>query len=163
MPETSPFRETDDDARALARQLIDGATYAALAITDADEAVPSVTRIALATDPEGAPLSLISTLSSHTAALDRDPVCALLVGEPGPTGDPLTHPRITLHARADILARDSEDHPMLREYYLAQRPKAKLYIDFGDFRLVRFAVTTALLNGGFGKAFKLSADDLVPR
>ena len=48
----------------------------------------------------------------------------------------------------------------LREHYLSQRPKAKLYIDFGDFRLVRFDVQTAFLNGGFGKAYKLSSSDL---
>lgn len=158
MAQQSPFRETDDDARHLARSLLAEATHAALAVTS--DGAPSVTRIALALDPLGRPLSLISTLSSHTGALETDPVCALLVGDPGEKGDPLTHPRITLHARAEILDRQSPDHPNLRAFYLSQRPKAALYIDFGDFRLVRFHVADALLNGGFGKAYKLSPGDL---
>ena len=160
MARIDPFRETDNEARALARDLISEATFGALAVIDPEFGTPSVTRIAIATDQMGLPISLISTLSSHTAALERNPLCALLLGEPPDKGDPLTHPRITLHAKAQIVSRDHADHPDLRARYLHQRPKAKLYIDFGDFRMVTFEVSTALLNGGFGKAYKLSAADL---
>ena len=160
MAELSPFRETDDQARALARALLQEATFAALAV--APEGVPSVTRIAFALDPEGRALSLISTLSSHTAALEANPICALLVGEPAEKGDPLTHPRLTLHTEAEIIARSNAQHSDLRDHYLKQRPKAGLYIDFGDFRLVRFHMRDALLNGGFGKAYILKPKDLYP-
>jgi putative heme iron utilization protein len=111
-------------------------------------------------DAGGAPLSLISTLSPHTAALEAETRCALLLGEPGLKGDPLTHPRLTIHARARLIERGDAAHPALRARFLEQRPKAKLYIDFGDFRLVRFEVTDALLNGGFGKAYLFGAEDL---
>ena len=158
MTKRDPFNPVDDDARALARQLIDQATFAALAVIE--NGLPGVTRIAFATTPEGTPLSLISDLSSHTAALAANPACALLVGEPGDRGDPLTHPRMTLHATATFIDRLSTNHPALRAHYLAQRPKAALYIDFADFRLVRFDVNAALLNGGFGKAYRLSPTDL---
>lgn len=158
MKKRDPFNPVDDDARLLARGLLDTATYAALAVLEKGE--PSVTRIAFATTPEGAPLSLISDLSGHTTALEANPKCALLIGEPKDNGDPLTHPRITLQATARFIPRDSVDHPALRDLYLSQRPKAKLYIDFADFRLVRFDVQAALLNGGFGKAYKLSPEDL---
>ncbi len=67
---------------------------------------------------------------------------------------------LTLQATARFIARDSADHAPLRAHYLAQRPKAKLYIDFADFRLVRFDVAGALLNGGFGRAYKLAPSDL---
>lgn len=157
-PKADPFRETDDAARDLARCLIEGATFAALAVVS--QGRPSVTRIALATCPDGAPLTLISELSGHTHALLQDPVCALLVGEPEDRGDPLTHPRLTLHARARFFARNSDAHAALRGHYLAQRPKAKLYIDFCDFHLVTFEIDEALLNGGFGKAYRLTKDDL---
>ena len=46
--------------------------------------------------------------------------------------------------------------------YLAAYPKAKLYFDFGDFRMVEFTVKAAFLNGGFGQAFHLTPDDLRP-
>lgn len=158
MPDPSPFRPVDNDARALARKLIDEARYAAIGVLE--NGAPAVTRIAFATTPEGSPLSLISDLSSHTQSLEADATCSLLVGEPGDKGDPLTHPRITLSAKARFVARSSEDHAVLRAHYLRQIPKAQLYIDFADFRLVRFDVSSALLNGGFGKAFKLGPDDL---
>jgi putative heme iron utilization protein len=158
MTKRDPSRPVDAEARALARQLVDKATYAALAVLESG--LPSVTRIAFATTPEGAPLSLISDLSGHTAALRTTPAASLLVGEPEDRGDPLTHPRLTLQATAHFVARGSAEHSTLRGHYLAQRPKAALYIDFGDFHLVHFDVHTALLNGGFGKAYRLTAEDL---
>lgn len=161
MPNPDPFQPADDDTTQIARDLIARASHAALAVIRPGTAMPSVSRIAMATDPQGAPLSLISSLSHHTAALEASPDCALLLGEPADRGDPLTHPRLTVHARAQVIPRDSAEHAPLRDHYLAQRPKSKLYIDFADFRLVHFAVTDALLNGGFGRAFILTAADLI--
>lgn len=158
MTKRPPFRPPDDAARAQARRLIDTATFAALAVLQ--ERRPSVTRIALATTREGLPMSLISSLSQHTAALEKNATCALLVGEPEDRGDPLTHPRLTLQTTARFIARDSVEHDPLRTHYLTQRPKARLYADFTDFRFVLFEVQDALLNGGFGKAFKLKQADL---
>lgn len=157
-----PIRPTDDEARAMARDLLSGARHAALGVLDPETGAPQVTRVALALDEAGMPLTLISSLSTHTAALRADPRASLLVGEPGKKGDPLTYPRITLQCRASFVARDGADHAALRALYLDQNPKAKLYIDFGDFTLVRLPVSQALLNGGFGKAYRLSADDLAP-
>ncbi|WP_412555650.1 HugZ family protein [Shimia sp. MIT1388] len=161
MTKSDPIRPTDADARALARDLLSSATYAALAVTDPATGTPSVTRVALATAPDGTPLTLISDLSSHTSALHANANCALLVGEPGDKGDPLTHPRMTLHAKASFLERGSDAHAQTRAHYLSLRPKAKLYVDFPDFSFVRFEVTGGLLNGGFGKAFHLTPDDLL--
>ncbi|MBF9043043.1 pyridoxamine 5-phosphate oxidase [Rhodobacterales bacterium HKCCE4037] len=153
---TDPIRPTDDEARALARSLIANARFAALAVTDPDTQSPMVTRIALVPGPDGVPLSLISTLSSHTRALEASAACSLLIGEPGPKGDPLTHPRLTLQAEAT-----AADKEKLKDHYLSHYPKAQLYFDFGDFRMIRFTPTGGLLNGGFGKAFLLSPGDIV--
>jgi putative heme iron utilization protein len=151
-----PIRPTDDEARALARSLIDAARFAALGVIDPATGAPTVTRIALVAGPDGVPLSLISTLSSHTAALAEDPACSLLIGEPGARGDPLTHPRLTLQARAE-----AADKTALRTHYLQHYPKAQLYYDFTDFGLTRFVPTAGHLNGGFGKAYVLTQADLV--
>lgn len=148
----SPFRPVDDEARDLASGLL-LETHAALAVLD-DTGAPSVTRIAFLW-LDGAAYSLISTLSDHTQALDADPRCSLLLGVPGDRGDPLTHPRLTLSARAEVA-----DKSTLRDAYLKHRPKAQLYFDFTDFRVVRFAIQHGLLNGGFGKAFRLTPEDL---
>ncbi len=160
MPAKDPFQPLDDDARALARQLIEGASYGALAVLSPDTGAPSVTRIAVGTDPDGTLVTLVSTLATHTVALLTDPRCSLLIGEPGPKGDPLTHPRITLDCTAEFVDRNGPDHTALRDHYLTTHPKAKLYVDFADFSFVRFSVIRALLNGGFGKAFKLTDNDL---
>lgn len=155
-----PIRPTDDEARRLARDLLENARFAALGVLDPETGAPLVTRIALAQAPDGAPLTLISDLSAHTRALRADPRASLLVGEPGPKGDPLMHPRLTLQGRAAFVDRAGPDHARLRETYLDQNPKAQLYIDFADFSLVRLDIAEAHLNGGFGKAYRLTAADL---
>lgn len=155
----SPIRETNDEARQLGRQLLGEAKFAALATLEPDTGHPLVSRVAFGLDYAGQPVSLMSTLAYHTKALAKNDVCSLLVGEPG-KGDPLAHPRITLQAKAVGLEKASQDYAQTREHYLKQHPKAALYVDFGDFFLFRFTIESAYLNGGFGKAFVLYADDL---
>ena len=116
-----PFQPVDDAARAQARALIDGADHAALAVLQPGTNLPSVTRIALATSPDGAPLTLVSDLAPHTAALASNPACALLVGAVQGKGDPLTHPRLTLHATAQFIARDSAEHGPTRAHRVEGR------------------------------------------
>lgn len=162
MPTPDPIRPTDDEARALARRLIDGASFAALAVISPESQAPTVTRIGFGTDAEGLPVTLISSLSAHTRALQSTPACSLLVGEPGERGDPLTHPRLTIDAAARFVPRDdpAHDHDQLRTRWLTGHPKAKLYVDFADFTFVRFSPRAAFLNGGFGKAYRLAPEDL---
>lgn len=159
---TDPIRPTDDAARRMARGIIDSARFGALAVTDPETGAPMVSRIASVPGPDGMPMSLVSDLSHHTRALVANPVCALLLGEPGGKGDPLTHPRLSLQARAALVRHGDDKHAALAAHYLKLYPKAKLYIGFGDFALVRFTPTGAHLNGGFGKAFVLTPEDLRP-
>ncbi|HBZ45102.1 MAG TPA: pyridoxamine 5-phosphate oxidase [Maritimibacter sp.] len=155
MTTTDPIRPTDDDARALARQLMSEATFAALSYL-APEGTPSVARVAVSLDENGAPILLVSDLSAHTQALASNPACALLLGEPGNKGDPLTHPRLTLEG----IAEPVEKTAAMRDRWLASHPKSKLYIDFADFRFLRVTPRRGFLNGGFGKAFRLTPGDL---
>ncbi|MFB2531202.1 HugZ family protein [Paracoccus sp. p3-h83] len=157
---TDPIRPTDDQARAMAQGLLHGARHAALAVLDPATGAPSISRIALQVDASGQPVTLISGLAAHTRALAADPRAALLVGEPGAKGDPLIHPRLSINVRAQFMEKGAE-HDLLCARWLAIQPKAKLYIDLPDFRFVRLVMTSALLNGGFGRAFRLTAADLV--
>lgn len=154
------LRPVDDDARALARRLLADARHGALAVLEPGTGWPLASRVALALDVDGAPIILISGLSAHTPALQADARCSLLAGEPG-AGDPLAHPRLTLFAQARRLERDSDEGRRARERYLQAQPKAALYADFGDFAFWRLEPQRASLNGGFGKAFALTAADLV--
>lgn len=156
---TSPIRPTDDEARRLARDLMHAARFAALGVLD-ENGHPLVTRVAFGVDPEGAPLSLVSDLSAHTSALRQTPACSLLIGEPGAKGEPLSHPRLSLQCDAVFTASGSAAHQTLAAHYRVQHPAAKLYLQFSDFSFARFHVKSALLNGGFGKAFHLVPADL---
>ncbi|MFK5978285.1 MAG: pyridoxamine 5'-phosphate oxidase family protein [Rhizobiaceae bacterium] len=156
--EKKVIRDTDEDARILARELIAEASFGAIAVQEPDTGVPLVSRVAIATDPEGRPIFLASELSIHSKCLAQNSKCSVLLGEPG-KGDPLAHPRITLICNAVIIERNSEERDRLRDPYLAQHPKAKLYIDFGDFQFYRLEIERANLNGGFGKAYALTAED----
>ncbi len=156
----SPLRPTDDDARALARNLMAKARFAALAVHDPETGAPLVSRVACAPDDTGLPMALVSDLSMHTQALKADPRCSLLLGEPGPKGDPLTHPRLSLQGQARFIRHGAPDHAALAERLVSFLPKARLYIGFADFSLLRVTPIRAHLNGGFGKAYLLSAKDL---
>lgn len=155
----SVLRETDGEAIRLAKTLVATARHGALAVRPSDDGFPGVSRVQLSTDVDGTPVILISALSPHMAALETAAESALLIGEPG-KGDPLAHPRITLRTIATRVARDSDDHARIRRRHLARHPKAALYADFGDFAFFRLAIAGASLNGGFGKAYELTAADL---
>lgn len=156
------IRETDGEAIALARRLIRSARHGALAVIEPGTGAPFASRVATATDLDGSPIILVSTLSTHTSGLAADPRCSLLVGEPG-KGDPLAHPRITVSCMAERLERGTPAGDRARRRYLNRHPKAKLYADFGDFSFVRLTIKRASLNGGFGKAYLLGTDDLAPQ
>ena len=157
-PRRDPFHPADDAGRALARALMDQSRTAALAYTDAEG--PGISRIAFGLGPEGLPLTLISALSAHFAAVQTNPACAVLLGEAGEAGDPLNHPRLMLRARAEFLARTAPDHDKRRSHWLHQHPKSALYVDFADFAFVRLQPISAVLNAGFGRAMRLTAADL---
>jgi len=156
----SPIRPTDDEARRLARDLIHAARFAALGVIDPDSGAPLVTRVAFGTMATGGPVTLISDLSQHTRALQAHPAASLLIGEPGPRGDPLTHPRLTLQVQARFLRHGAAGHAEMAAHWLRDHPKSKLYIGFADFSFALFDVQAAYLNGGFGRAFVLTPADL---
>ena len=156
-----PIRPTDDDARALAHGILADARHAALAVLHPATGQPHVSRIAIGRTPEGQPMTLISALALHTAALRANPAASLLLGDPPAKGDPLAFARLTLTATARFVDRAAPGHAALRAHYLASHPKSKLYADFADFSFVTFEVTEAALNGGFGKAYNLTPVDLM--
>ncbi|GAA0774321.1 HugZ family protein [Roseibium denhamense] len=158
--EKSVIRETDGQARILAKELVRTARFGALAAIEPGTSYPLASRVAVATDLDGTPIILTSTLSGHTSAILANPACSLLVGEPG-KGDPLAHPRISLFCKARRIERETEEHARVRRRYLSRHPKAELYADFGDFSFFALTLERASLNGGFGKAFELVREDLL--
>ncbi len=160
MADSKDLHQTvDDEARRLAKTLLRSARYASLAVIEPQSGSPAVSRINVTTDMHGRPGFLISRLSGHFAALEADPRCSLMVGEPG-RGDPLAHPRITVNGKAELIV-DDEERGRLKSRFLFRHPKAAGYADFGDIALWRLEPRDAALYAGFGKAFKLQAADIL--
>jgi putative heme iron utilization protein len=154
------IRDTDAEAVALARELIRAARHGALAVLDPETGAPAASRVAVAADEDGAPLALLSALAAHTKALLADPRCSLLLGEPG-KGDPLADPRISLACRARRLEPGTPEAGKAQARYLEHHPKAKLYAGFADFSVFRIEPEHASLVAGFGKAYRLTREDLL--
>jgi len=154
-----PVQPADADARALAQGLL-ALGHASLAWEDPDTGTPGISRITFSRDPEAGLLTLISGLAPHFRALRDRPDCALMLGEVGPKGDPMTHPRLMIRARASFVAADDPARPGIRARWLERNPKAGIYIDLPDFAFVRLTPLSALLNGGFARAFHLTPDAL---
>ena len=154
------IRDTDDEARKLARILLRGARSASLAVLEAASGHPSVSRVLLGIDTDGVPVILVSALSNHTTALLADSRASLLAGEPG-KGDPLAHPRLTLQCMAERVERATGAHGRIRQRFVRRHPKSKLYVDFPDFAFFRLLPVRASLNGGFGRAYLLDGRDFI--
>ena len=153
------IRDTNEEARALARLLISTAPFAAIAVIDPVTGYPNSSRVLMGTDKAGTPTILVSGLSAHTRALAASAKCSLLVGEPG-KGDPLAWPRLGLQCDAEKIAPEDAARSHIRARFLRRHKKAALYADFADFMFFRLTPVTASLNGGFGRAYQLTTDDL---
>ena len=148
----SAFAEAVADAKRLMRL----SRTAALATLDDATGAPLTTLVGVASDFDGAPLFLMSTLARHTRHLVADPRASLLLAGEPERGDPLNHPRVTLNGR---IGRAEE--PRVRTRYLQRNPKAKLYVDFADFAFFRLAIEGVHFNGGFGRADALTPADIL--
>lgn len=160
MPEpVKVIRDTDADSIRLGKTLIRTARFGAIAALDPADGSPIVSRVGVATDLDGTPIILVSMLAAHTRAILADARCSLLLGEPG-KGDALAHPRISLACEAIKVDPQGADAERIRRRYLNRNPKASLYVGLGDFHFFRLRIQSASLNGGFGRAYQLTADEL---
>ena len=156
-----PHRLANDTARAQAQAMIAAARHAVLAVLD-ESGWPMTSRIALQTDAGSVPLALLSGLALHTTALTRDPRASLLIDDTtAPRGSALTRARLSVQVRAERLT-DPAETDGLRALWRARDPKAAVYLGLPDFRFWRLKPQGGLLNAGFGRAFRLTAADLLP-
>lgn len=140
---------------ALARRLIGEAATAALAVVDAAD-MPYGAMTAPAQAADGAILILASDLAAHGQALARDGRASLLFQEAADPARPLTAARLAVQGVAGPAA------PGDRDAFLARRPEAARFIDFGDMRLYRMPVRSAHLVAGFGRAVEIPPEMLQP-
>ncbi|PPD41218.1 MAG: pyridoxamine 5'-phosphate oxidase [Methylocystis sp.] len=153
-PPRDPRQDPSFDPVGESRRLLRAIRAATLA-TLTESGAPFATLSAIATDHDGTPILLLSTLAHHTRNLERDGRCSLLLARGG-RGDPMAHPRLTLVARA---ARTQS--PEARARFLRRNPKAQLYADFPDFSFWRAEIEAVHLNGGFARAADFGPDQLL--
>ena len=158
LPETAPA--PDFDPKALAKTLLRATRAGTLATIDRNTGHPFASLINVANDANGAPLILVSRLSTHTANLEQDGRASVLLATTG-KGDPLAYPRLTLLGTFKPVARDAPSEPCVRRRFLARHPKSQLYAGFADFSFWRLDVVSAHLNGGFARAADLKAADVL--
>jgi putative heme iron utilization protein len=114
--------------------------------------------VAFASDAQGRPLLLLSTLAEHTQNLAVCADASVLVAEPwGLHGSPLAIGRVTILGPCAALpegaARDEA-----RAAFLAAHPDAAGYADFRDFAFYRLTPTSLRYVGGFGRMSWVTAD-----
>ncbi len=149
------------DAPGLVRQIVRSAATASLGTLTA-EGAPFVSFVTVATDTDGSPLILISSLAAHTRNLARDERGSLLLQAPADeTSDPLTGARVTLVGRFRRIAREESGAQRLFTRFLARHPKAEGYASFGDFALYHMSLETIHLVAGFGRIARLSAEEFL--
>src|ERR1700751_3758301 len=120
LPENAPA--PDFDPKLAAKALLRATRAGALATIDRNTGHPFASLVNVATDCDGAPLILVSRLSTHTANLERDGRASLLLASSG-KGDPLAHPRLTLLGSFAPIPRDDPQEPRVRRRFLARHPK----------------------------------------
>jgi heme iron utilization protein len=148
--------ESRTEAVADVKLLMRLARSGALATLEAQGGAPLTTLIGVASDFDGAPLFLMSTLSRHTRNLVNDARASLLLTGRPERGDPLNHPRVTLSGRVERCAA-----PRAKARYLQRNPKAGLYAGFADFALYQLRIEDVHFNGGFGRAAPLTSSEVL--
>jgi putative heme iron utilization protein len=155
LPETAR-PPADFEPVAVAKALLRATRAGTLATLDRHTGHPFASLVNIATDVDGAPLILVSRLSTHTANLEVDPRASVLLAATG-KGDPLAHPRLTVLGEFARVA----DEPRLPRRFLARHPKSELYAAFADFSFWKLRVVSAHLNGGFARAADLAASQVL--
>jgi putative heme iron utilization protein len=138
-----------------AKRLLREAGTGALGTLGADGA-PYVSLVTVATQPDGAPVLLLSKLARHTENIGRDARISLLLAAAVRAGDPLAKARISITGRIE----KTEDFAAKRRF-LARHPTAASYAGFADFGFYRIEIEHAHLVAGFGRIVDLSRAELL--
>jgi hypothetical protein len=137
------------------RAIMRRALKASLATNHHETDYPYASLVTIAALPDGAPLTLISTLAEHTKNILKDPRASILFDETGGRGDPLEGARVSVFGKMEEVK-----DPAARARFLGRNPSAEMYADFDDFAFYVLRVEGAHFVGGFGRINDLSAEDL---
>ena len=143
------------DPRVTAKKLLREGRSGALATLMQGSGDPYCSLVNVATEADGSPLLLISTLAVHTRNILADPRVSLMIDE-RKQGDPLEGARIMLLGTPEPIADND-----IRRRYLVRQPEAEMYVGFTDFSFYRMALKGAHLVAGFGRIVDLKPEDVL--
>ena len=150
----STGRDTPD---FLARHMVRCALKGALATLEAETGAPYASMVLLASDADGAPVTLISQLALHTRNLLRSSKASLLIDTSNAAGDAASGGRISLMGQLISVPAAA-----VQARFLARHVLAAGYVGFADFGFYRFDVATAHFIEGFGRILPLPGKALRP-
>ncbi|HET6158444.1 MAG TPA: pyridoxamine 5'-phosphate oxidase family protein [Dongiaceae bacterium] len=149
------MNKPDHTAEARALLALERGSLGTLAERDG-RLYPFVSLVLPARGLGGGLILLLSDLSDHAKNLQRDPRASLLMDGTLALKEPLTGPRLTLVGEVHV----STDQQGDKARYLEVHPEAEMYAGFGDFRFYRFRIAEGLFVAGFGRIFRLKAEEL---
>jgi putative heme iron utilization protein len=117
---------------------------------------PYASLVVIATEPDGAPITLISGLAVHTRNLEQDARASVLLEDAAQTDDPLSGGRLSLRGTL----RPTASGTALRRF-LSRHPGAKAYSSLPDFRMFALEIEGGHYIGGFARIVDLPAAALV--
>jgi heme iron utilization protein len=136
------------------RTLIAGRTDGTLSTVALEPAgYPFGSIVTFATDPDGAPLILMSTMAEHARNLAEDPRASLLVTAAGEGAGRLAAARATL---VGTISPVDDDASM--DAYMAAHPGA-FWARFPDFGVQRLSIEAVRYVRGFGEMSWVEVDD----
>lgn len=152
----SPAAPGVHEPATAARHLMRTALKGSLGTLDRASGHPYASLVLVATEPDGAPIFLISRLALHTQNLRADARASLLIDGTADLSEPLTGGRVTLTGEARPTAS-----PTAKLRFLARHASARAYAEFPDFAMYAFEVTGGHYIGGFGRIVDLLPADLI--
>lgn len=155
-PRADEEKSENSESHLDARRLVRASLTASLATRHHELGSPYASLVTVATQPDGAPILLLSTLAVHTKNLLKDPNACLLFEAKNDTSDPLECGRVSVWGEIRETAS-----PRAKARFLARHPSAEQYADFSDFAFFDMKITGAHYVGGFGRIRPMTPDVLL--
>ncbi len=149
-----------DSLKLEAARLVLSGRWAALATLE--DGAPAVSMVAYAPFGDLSRLLLhLSGLARHTKNLLDDPRASLAISLPdNGSGDPQELARVSLRGEAMPLDESTDEWATARELYVGRFPASEMRFELPDFFLFEFRPEQVMYVGGFGRALRLTADQL---
>jgi putative heme iron utilization protein len=150
-------QETGEPPDITIRRLLRSVPEAALATVMRDAGgEPYASLVLVATAQDGAPLLMLSALADHTRNLAADARASLLLDGTAGLAERLAGERVSFQGR--IAKTEDAEH---RARFIRRHPSARVYADFADFAVYRFAIERAHLVAGFGRIHWVEGEALM--